>query len=102
MTGTCAALLVFDLETWCAFHSEHHGRSKTEAVRLWAAMAEHSGVRRLEDVMGVLHLGFSKETLLEVSTEAALQALLSDVPPATDGPDAAAGRESPSTDVHRQ
>jgi hypothetical protein len=52
--------------------------------------------------MGVLHLGFSKETLLEVSTEAALQALLSDVPPATDGPDAAAGRESPSTDVHRQ
>ena len=84
MTGTCAALLVFDLETWCAFHSEHHGRSKTEAVRLWAAMAEHSGAHRLEDVMGVLHLGFSRETLRECTTEEALQALLSDVPPAAD------------------
>jgi hypothetical protein len=102
MTGTCASLLVFDLENWCTFQSVHHGRSKTEAVRLWAAMTEHSGVRRLEDVMGVLHLGFSRETLREFSTEEALQALLSDVPPAADGPDAAAGRESPSTDVHRQ
>ena len=96
MAGTCAALLVFDLETWCAFHSVHHGRSKTEAVRLWAAMAEHSGVRRLEDVMGVLHLGFSWETLRECTTEEALQALLSDVPPAADrdGPGRRTGRKS--------
>ena len=79
MAENSAPLVVFDLESWCAFHSVYHGRSNLQAARLWSAMTVHSDVRKLEDIMGVLHLGFVAETLKECSTEEVLRLFLSDV-----------------------
>ena len=63
MAGSCDGLLVFDLESWCAFQNAYLKVSKVEAVRLWASMADRSDVRCFEDVAGVVHLGFSSDTL---------------------------------------
>jgi hypothetical protein len=71
--------VVFDLESWSAFHRLYHGRSSLEAARLWTAMTGHSDIRQLEDNMGVLHLSFCAETLKECSTEETLRLFLSDV-----------------------
>ena len=79
MAENSAPRVVFNLASWCAFHSVYHGRCNLEAARLWAAMTGHSDVKKLEDNMGVLHLSFCAETLQECSTREALRIFFSEV-----------------------
>ena len=72
-------LLVFNLDSWHTFHIVYHGLSHDEADGLWKASIVHADVRKFEDILGRLHLGFLADTLRECSTEEAIRLLLSDL-----------------------